>query len=444
MPTADGNREGGRPPDPPHPDTPPGAAHICRRPIALRRLAGSANTSTGEIATADGSTVVPCGSRFEADCPSCARTYRRRSHLLIRDGLPQDGERAVPLLLTLTAPSFGQVHRAGWPAGKPKPPRPTRCGCGTVHHPEAPATRRLLGAPVDPNTYDYAGSVAWNAAAGQLWTAQRMRLGRALDGYPVQFTRVVEPQKRGAVHFHVLAVVRPDDAGHLPTWPTVRGLVAGTLPAVGGDGSDAVQVTDPAGHTHSLGPVWDVREVKPTRDPATGAMHYGGAAAYLAKYLSKSTGGDDLADPVPYGSPLADHLDKMRATAAAWRIRGKVATEYAQADAVARLDLRHRAMGQWQGGATAQAATLAGFARPGDLARAVRGLGFIGHPRTASRGWGRSMAELRQAARVRAGLPAVAPPQPGRWEIDTAHTRFIRGLVAEGLAALPPPVLVAV
>src|SRR3712207_202185 len=63
--------------------------------------------------------------------------------------------------LTLTAPSFGPVHARrvtarGWVVP---------CSCGERHHPDDPR----IGSPLDPDGYDYVGSVLWQAHAGQLW-----------------------------------------------------------------------------------------------------------------------------------------------------------------------------------------------------------------------------------------------------------------------------------
>jgi len=98
-------------------------------------------------------------------------------------------------LLTLTAPSFGRVHRV---------PRSTasksrRCGCGVTH---TPADVDLRGVPLDPDGYDYLGQVAWNRDSGTLWDNTRRRVRDRWAS--VEFFIVREWQDRGALHFHVI------------------------------------------------------------------------------------------------------------------------------------------------------------------------------------------------------------------------------------------------
>jgi len=46
------------------------------------------------------------------------------------------------------------------------------------------------------------GLGSWNASAGKRWNVLRGALGRLYPG--AEFFRAVEPQKRGALHFHVI------------------------------------------------------------------------------------------------------------------------------------------------------------------------------------------------------------------------------------------------
>lgn len=97
-------------------------------------------------------------------------------------------------LLTLTAPSFGRVHRVPRSGGKVK-----RCGCGATHDHRDVDFR---GVPLDPASYDYAGQVAWNRDAGILWDRTNRRLR---DRWAtLEFFKVGEWQARGVLHFHVL------------------------------------------------------------------------------------------------------------------------------------------------------------------------------------------------------------------------------------------------
>ena len=71
-------------------------------------------------------------------------------------------------LLTLTVPSFGQLHRVPRSETSTVP----RCACGAVH---TLADAGLRGVPLDPSSYDYDGQVAWNRDSGLLWDRTRRR-----------------------------------------------------------------------------------------------------------------------------------------------------------------------------------------------------------------------------------------------------------------------------
>src|SRR5690606_327392 len=106
----------------------PWLAHIasaagCTRPIRLAGTIATVDADTGAILTTrhtadmpDGIIYKPCGNRRETVCPSCARTHQRDAYPPVRAGLV--GGKAIPhtvaehpaLFVTLTAPSFGQVH----------------------------------------------------------------------------------------------------------------------------------------------------------------------------------------------------------------------------------------------------------------------------------------------------------------------------------------------
>lgn len=141
---------------------------------------------------------VRCQSRLRSKCESCAELYRGDWAAIARSGV-FDGpvEHFRFYLLTLTAPSFGGIHRVPKDGGGRVP----RCGCGVVH---GLADGDLRGTPVDPAAYDYAGAVAWNRDSGVLWDRTRRRLR---DWWPsVEFFVVREWQARGALHLH--AIVR--------------------------------------------------------------------------------------------------------------------------------------------------------------------------------------------------------------------------------------------
>ncbi|MET8966350.1 replication initiator [Streptomyces sp. NPDC004074] len=219
----------------------------CARPV---HLAGSTTTldgATGEILhhydTRDEPgerLLVRCRNRRATVCPACSRQHAGDTFHLVRAGLL--GGKSVPgtvrhhprLFLTLTAPSFGPVHRAG-ELCRPRRERGTcehgsSSGCGAVHAPDDP----IVGQPLCPDCYDYVGHVLWHAHAAKLWDRFVIDVRRRLASSAglvqshfsryarLSFARVAEYQKRAAVHVHV--VVRldgpngPDDEA--PVWGT--------------------------------------------------------------------------------------------------------------------------------------------------------------------------------------------------------------------------------
>ncbi|MEU0370021.1 replication initiator [Streptomyces sp. NPDC006283] len=214
----------------------------CTSPVNLHGWTITTNEATKEVVRSyrsedepSGRLLTACGNRRSTRCPACSRVYAADTYHLIKAGLSggknvaetvRDHPRAF---VTLTAPSFGPVHRSTDSAGKPR-----RCRCGVQHADDDPA----LSTPLDPATYDYTGAVLWNAHAGQLWARFTTYLRRALAEHlgmtqkalnaalRVSFAKVAEYQKRGLVHFH--AVIRFDGPdGHTtppPPWATFDAL----------------------------------------------------------------------------------------------------------------------------------------------------------------------------------------------------------------------------
>lgn len=142
---------------------------------------------------------VRCQSRLKSKCPSCAELYRGDWAAIARSGIFDADPLAFRFyLLTLTAPSFGAVHRVPKHEGA----RVRRCGCGVLH---SVADAELRGVPLDVAGYDYAGAVAWNRDSGVLWDNTRRRLRDHFGG--VEFFVVREWQDRGALHLHALVRV---------------------------------------------------------------------------------------------------------------------------------------------------------------------------------------------------------------------------------------------
>ena len=147
---------------------------------------------------------VRCKSRAKSKCPSCAELYRGDWAAIARSGVfdgPVQDFRFY--LLTLTAPSFGRVHRVPRdPAAKTR-----RCRCGDAHRVEDAGLR---GVPLEAATYDYAGQAAWNRDSGLLWDRTRRRIRDRWDS--TEFFVVREWQERGVLHVHALLRIARKEA----------------------------------------------------------------------------------------------------------------------------------------------------------------------------------------------------------------------------------------
>ncbi|MFC7843693.1 replication initiator protein RepSA [Streptomyces sp. NPDC057382] len=276
----------------------------CADPIHLTGWVLHKDKTTGETlhhysteGEPGGRLRLACGNRRASRCPSCAWTYAGDTYHLIRAGLAGDDRRDIPatvrdhprVFTTLTAPSFGRVHN-----------RPDRgvCRCGTRHTPEDPA----LGTALDPETYDYAGTVLFNNHAGQLWQRFTNRLRREVAARAglsqrelkasarLSYGKVAEFQKRGALHFH--AVIRldgPDGPGSPPpTWATVD-LLSDAIRAAAAHSYTSVSVpavADQPARTFRWGRQLDVRPIRAFGDGSD--ITEQAVASYVAKYATKA------------------------------------------------------------------------------------------------------------------------------------------------------------
>lgn len=145
---------------------------------------------------------VRCGSRVKSRCASCAELYRLDWAALARSGVfdgPVQNYRFY--LLTLTAPSFGAVHRV------PREGKPLGCRCGKSH---SVMDAGFRGVPIDNSTYDYSGQVAWNRDSGTLWSNTVRRIRGRWDSF--EFFLVREWQDRGVLHMHALVRIERHEA----------------------------------------------------------------------------------------------------------------------------------------------------------------------------------------------------------------------------------------
>ncbi|MFD5873407.1 replication initiator protein RepSA [Streptomyces sp. NPDC060322] len=276
----------------------------CSDPIHLTGWTLTKDKTTGETLHHYSTEIEPggrlrlaCGNRRASRCPSCAWTYAGDTYHLIRAGLAGDDRRDVPaavrdhprVFATLTAPSFGPVHN-----------RPERgaCRCGSRHSADAPE----LGTALDPETYDYAGSVLFNNHAGNLWMRFTTRLRREIaaragltqvelkESARLSYGKVAEFQKRGAIHFHaVMRIDGPDGPGTPPpSWATVD-LLTDSIRAAARHSYTSVSAPaadDQPARTFRWGTQLDVRPVVAFGDGSDVTEQ--AVASYVAKYATKA------------------------------------------------------------------------------------------------------------------------------------------------------------
>ncbi|MFC8079853.1 replication initiator [Streptomyces sp. NPDC057307] len=293
---------------------------------------------------------VRCRNRRESRCEPCSYLHSGDTFQLVRSGLL--GGKGTPasvvehprLFVTLTAPSFGAVHRETDRTEQCRLTRdPGPCehgrprGCGLRH----PADDSAIGQPLCRDCYAYTSHILWNAQCGELWNRTTRAIRRHLataagitqskigDSLRLSFAKVAEYQRRGAIHLH--AVIRldgPDGPSTAPPpWATAFVLERAVRAAV-----RAVEA--PLRHVPALGDYvarWGAQiDAHPIRDSAAvaGALDDQAVAAYVAKYTSKSVGDSGgLDQPVTSDeeislAPVSPHLRTLMATC--WRLGGLV------------------------------------------------------------------------------------------------------------------------
>ena len=292
--------------------------------------------------------LVRCMNRRASRCPSCAKLYQGDTYQLVKAGIA--GGKGVPesvaanpqVFATLTAPSFGAVHKAidqNEPGEVCKDRNPAKCphgrerGCLQRHGPDDP----LVGQPLCAECYDYPREVVWNAHASKLCKGLMDNLYHHLArhvGVPrkeirkqlrVEYARVAEYQARGAVHFHI--VFRLDGADGVgspaPVWASPEVLIEALASA-----RRATTVTVPS----EFGGVWVLKfGGQPVRAGEPVVLDGEGytarkVASYLAKYVSKGTEDAHGSDaPVRHPANIEDagktpHVRSLMR--AVWRLGG--------------------------------------------------------------------------------------------------------------------------
>ncbi|MEU6367319.1 replication initiator [Streptomyces sp. NPDC046931] len=399
----------------------------CTHPVHLSGSTTTLDGTTGEILhrydTRDEPgerLLVRCRNRRATVCPACSRLHAGDTYHLVRAGLlggknvPDTVRHRPRLFVTLTAPSFGPLHRAGElcrprrDSGICEHGRPL--GCGAVHAADAP----VVGQPICPDCYDYTTHVLWHAHASKLWDRfvidVRRRLAssvglvqsRFAQHARLSFARVAEYQKRAAVHVH--AVIRldgpngPDDEP--PAWGTAELLID----AVRASARRVLVRTPYSPAVGELALRWGAQiDARPLRTDGDGPDD-DAVAAYVAKYVTKGasetgagtdhrvTTRDDIE-----AAPLSQHVRTLMHTC--WRLGGL--PEY----------------------------------EPLNLRTWAHTLGYRGHILTKSRAYSTTYAALRAERADHMGhddIPDAVTERHWRY-VGSGHTPGA-GLIAAGIA----------
>lgn len=256
---------------------------------ATARAAVLARGCASPIRTATG-VWVRCGSRIKSRCESCAELYRGDWAAIARSGVfdgPVENFRFY--LLTLTAPSFGRVHRVPRDGGR----RVGRCGCGVGH---SASDAGLRGVPLDGGQYDYDGQVAWNRDAGLLWDRTRRRMRDRWDS--LEYFIVREWQDRGVLHVHAIIRIARTEA---PS-PVVLRDAAQT--------ATAVSRVD-AGVLVEWGAQADCKAFRADGDGAKTIWYLSKALSYVLKDVAAASG-DAPVDVWRHQVALGDAARRMR------------------------------------------------------------------------------------------------------------------------------------
>ncbi|QXJ25985.1 replication initiation protein [Actinomadura graeca] len=381
----------------------------CAEPVRLSGESMTLNATTGEVLSSyttqgepHGQLMVRCKNRRASRCPSCAEEYRADTYHLIKAGLC-GGDKGVPVsvgshprvLATLTAPTFGAVHRGPDKAGRVRVCHPRRNGpaCWRRHG----SDDELIGQPLQPDAYDYAGHVVWNAHAGELWrrftTYLRRHLAAAAgmtqrafnQSVKVSFAKVAEYQARGLVHFH--AVIRLDGRADGPdAWPAPPcWATPGLLDAAIGSAAAAVRLdveVPSLGRAFRLGfgEQVDVQSIAAFGDGCE--ISDQAVAGYVAKYATKAAESTGTLDRRVNGDDLAGLAERGVTRHAARLIR----TCWHLGDIAAHPELADAKLRKW-----------------------AHMLGFRGHFTTKSRGYSTTLGTLRgvraEYTRRRLGRP---------------------------------------
>jgi hypothetical protein len=295
------------------------------------------NLTTGELRNRTIS--VACKDRRAVLCPSCSHLYKADAWVLVATGL--NGGKGVPdsvsshprLFATLTAPSFGAVHRIQTNSGRCHPGRAAqRCphgrttSCRSVHNQDD----SILGSPICSECFDYQGAVLWNAQSSRLWNRTINHVRRSLAESQglnerqlrsvarIHYLKVAELQHRGLLHFHLILRVDGSDGPESPppAWLTDE-LLASTVERT----ARSFEIRSKDGAICRWGTQLQIEPIKVADDDDRRA------ASYLAKYATKTTDGSAAlarrfrTRQEIQGAKVTEHLKTMVLTA--WDLGGR-------------------------------------------------------------------------------------------------------------------------
>lgn len=326
-------------------------ADRCVQPVVLTKV----DVHSGEAVDV----ALPCGTSDAQRCASCAEYLQRLRQKQIFEGLTVEGTQAA--LMTLTAPSFGQVHRATFSAKDMNTLKSVlphkrdvlkriiqskngRCGCGKHHD----FTDDIVGTP--RGEYDYIGEVLWSHNLPKLVksTMKRLRYLAKREGIdPDAFGvfSVYERQKRGSIHLHALLTVRDDPDGFSRLMASLKqGWVSPTaqidalfveyleraetqkrFDATGVGSAGDVKSSIPHANwkkgksvpATKFGEVFDVQILSGNPSSLGEISTSKKAADYIAKYLTKTQSAFSVENIRRLPRPTARHYSNLRLTAIA-------------------------------------------------------------------------------------------------------------------------------
>lgn len=232
-------------------------AHGCRSPHVVHAWGGII--------------FVPCKSRFAARCLNCSRVYADDYKAIARSGGPFERPDTAPecyyYFVTMTAPSFGEVHRVPKHVEEKSISRETlRCKCGEIH---AATDTHLAGIPIEMHKYHWVAAARWNRDSGTLFNSWKANIRSIFPG--MSYFGVREWQQRGSLHYHLIVrIPLAEIAGRSPR--KIRNLIRRKIRATSATGLEGNKV--------QWGKQCDVQEI-PTDEYQMNKRIY---------YLSKAVG----------------------------------------------------------------------------------------------------------------------------------------------------------